>query len=109
MPIVEKVLGQSAPVAGVTTDIYTVPPLTSTTCSTILVANRTATTDRFRISVAPGGIPLSNEQYISFSLPIGPNDMFESTVGITIQAGDVVRVRSNGGNLSFNLFGIEKT
>ena len=52
MTTTAKILGQSAPSAASLTDVYTVPALTSTTVSTVMVSNSSATPTAFRISVA---------------------------------------------------------
>jgi len=104
-----KVLGQSNPTLLVLTDMYTVPTSTNATVSSIVVANRTAVADKFRISIAPGGAADTNEQYIYYDIIIPGNDTFVATIGITLQATDVVRVYSRDGSLSFNLFGLEVT
>lgn len=104
-----KVLGQSNPGAATLTDAYTVPASTSAVISTITVANRSATATSFRISVAPNGAADSNEQYLYYDIPLPGNDTFATTIGITVDAADVVRVYATLATLSFNIFGTEVT
>jgi len=104
-----KVLGQSNPSATTLTDMYTVPANTSTTISTMTVANRSASATSFRVSVAVGGSADSNEQYLYYDIPITGNDTFAFTFGVTLSATDVVRVYTVDATLSFNLFGVEVT
>lgn len=102
-----KILAQSNPVALTLTDIYTVPSTTNTTISTIVVANRSSTSTSFRISIANGGAVDSPEQYIYYDINIPGNETFAATLGITLNAGDVLRVYAKDATLSFNVFGVE--
>jgi hypothetical protein len=61
----------------------------------------------FRVSVAVGGGATANKDYIYYDLPIGANDTFIATVGLTLAATDVVRVYASNTNLSFSLYGSE--
>lgn len=107
MADVFKVLAQSNPSATTLTDAYTVPALTSTVVSTIMVCNRSSTATSFRISIAIAGAANSNEQYIAFDAPINGNDSVEFTVGLTLATTDVVRVYATLATLSFSVFGVE--
>jgi len=109
MPTTYKVLGQSAPAATTPTDLYTVPAVTSAVCSSIIITNRSASVDAFRVSIAVAGAVTSNKDYIYYDVAIAGNDTFIATIGITLATTDVVRVYSTGGNLSFNLSGSELT
>lgn len=104
-----KVLGQANPSATTLTTLYTVPALTSTTVSSIIVCNRSATATTFRVAVRVAGAAISNEQYIYYDLAIPGNDTFIATIGLTLSATDVVSVYSTLATLSFNLFGQENT
>lgn len=104
-----KVLAQTNPSAATLTDSYTVPANTSTVVSSIVVANRSAVATSFRISVAPNGAADSNEQYLYYDIPIAGNDTFVATIGVTLDAADVIRVRATLATLSFNTFGVEIT
>ncbi len=104
----QKVLGQSAPAAGVLTDTYTAP--SAAVCSSIACCNRSGSNDTLiRISVAVGGVADITKQYLYFDLPLFAADTFIATIGITLAAGDVVRCYSANGLVSFNLFGVEIT
>lgn len=102
-----KVLGQVAPSATTLTTLYTVPAATQTVVSSIIVCNRGATADTYRIAVRPDGAAAANQHYIAYdvSLPAGAADTL--TVGITMDAADVVSVYAGTANLSFNVFGTE--
>jgi hypothetical protein len=107
MPTDYKVLAQSNPLAATLTDAYTVPAAIQTIVSTITIANRSAVPTTFRISVAVGGAPDANEQYIAFDAPIPGTDTVNMTLGLSLSATDVVRVYATFATLSFNLFGTE--
>lgn len=102
-----KVLGQSAPGATTSTTVYTVPSATETVVSTIAVCNRGATSATYRIAVRPNGATLANEHYIAYDSAITANNTTMITVGITLDAADVVEVYASNTNLSFSLFGSE--
>ena len=102
-----KVLGQSAPTAATLTTLYTVPADTSAACSSIVVANRSATATEFRVAIRPAGAAISNEHYLYYDVPIGSNGTFIATIGISLAATDVVSVYATLATVSFNLFGKE--
>jgi hypothetical protein len=104
-----KVLGQLNPGAATLTDVYTVPPVTNAVVSTITVANRDATATEFRIAVSPAGAPISDQHYLYYDIPIPGNETFTTTIGISLETTDVIRVRATLATLSFNVFGIERT
>jgi len=104
-----KVLGQSSPGAASLTDLYTVPALTSTVCSSITVANRSATATSFRIAVRPAGAAIANQMYLYYDVTLAGNDTFVATIGITLATTDVVSVYATLATLSFNLYGQEKS
>jgi hypothetical protein len=107
MPTVYKTLGQSSPAATTETDLYTVPAATSAVASSVIVCNRSAVLSTFRISIAVGGGVTANKDYIYYDLPIGANDTFIATIGVTLATTDKVRVYASNTNLSFSLYGSE--
>ena len=107
MPTIYKVLGQSAPSATTDTTLYTVPAATDAVVSTVTVANRDSTSATFRIAVRPGGATLANQHYIAYDCSVGANDTTALTLGLTLDATDVVTVRASTANLSFSAFGSE--
>lgn len=103
-----KVLGQSSPLATTLTALYTVPALTSTVCSSLVVCNQGAATS-YRLSVAVAGAADNAKQYLAYDVAIGANTSDTWTIGITLATTDVVRVYATLATLSFNLFGQEIT
>jgi hypothetical protein len=109
MAIAYKVLGQSAPSATTNTDIYTVAASTQVVISSIVVANRAASATTFRIAIRPNAATLANQHYIAFDTAIAANDVVALSLGITVDAADVVTVYGGNANLSFSLYGTEIT
>lgn len=102
-----KVLGQSAPSATTNTDVYTVGAGKQAVISTITVCNRAATAATYRIAIRVGGAAIANEDYIVYDVSVPGSDAITLTIGITLNATDVVTVYASTANLSFNLFGSE--
>jgi glucose-6-phosphate dehydrogenase assembly protein OpcA len=102
-----KVLGQVSPSATTETTLYTVPSATSAIGSSIIIANRGTSVATFRVSIAVSGVSTTNKDYLYYDLPIGANDTFIATIGITLATTDEVRVYASNTNLSFSLYGSE--
>lgn len=102
-----KVLAQSAPSATTATDIYTVGASKQAVISTITVCNRAAVAATYRIAVRPDGAALANQHYITYDVSVPASDTITLTIGVTLDASDVVTVYASSANLSFNLFGTE--
>jgi len=102
-----KVLAQSAPSATTSTDIYTVGAGKQAVVSTITVANRGASASSYRISVRPAGATLANQHYLAYDIAIAANDTTVLTIGLTLEATDVVTVYALSANLSFGIYGTE--
>ena len=104
-----KVLGQSAPLAATLTTLYTVPASTEVSTSSIVVCNRSSVATSFRVAIRPAGAGISDEHYIYYDVPIPGNDTFIATIGISLEATDVVSVYATLATLSFNYYGQEIT
>lgn len=102
-----KILGQSAPSATTSTDLYTVPSATEVIVSSLVITNRAATSATYRVSVSANGAALANEQYLVYDATINGNDTVALSLGVTLDATDKVRVYASSANLSFNAFGTE--
>lgn len=102
-----RVLGQSAPSATTNTDVYTVGAGKQAIVSTIMIANRSSTSANYRIAIRPAGATIANQHYIAYDVTVASNDTTAITVGVTLQATDVVTVYASTANLSFNIFGSE--
>lgn len=104
-----KVLGQSAPAATTLTSLYTVPSATEAVISTVVVCNRSASDRTFRLAVRPNGASISNEHYLAYDVTVGASDSTTLTLGITMDATDVLSVYASTTDLSFTAFGSEIT
>ena len=102
-----KVLGQSAPSATTATTLYTVPSATEAVVSTITICNRANTSGTYRISIRPDGASIANQHYIAYDVAIAANDTTALTLGITMDAADVLEVYASSADMSFNAFGSE--
>lgn len=102
-----KVLAQSAPIASTLTDAYTVPALTTVTVSSISVCNPNNATTKFRVAIAVAAAADAPKQYLYYDMDLTRTNTFIATVGITLGAGDVVRVYADRVNVAFQLFGVE--
>ena len=102
-----KVLGQSAPSATTNTDVYTVPSATQSVISTIVVCNRAGSAASYRIAVRPNGATIENSHYIAYDVVMPANDSTALTMGITVDAADVITVYASNTNLTFSVFGSE--
>ena len=107
MPTNYKVLGQSNPSATTATTLYTVPSATQAVVSTVVIANLTATAATFRIAVRVAGATLANSQYVAYDITVGASDSTALTLGITLNATDVLTVYASTANLTFTAFGSE--
>jgi hypothetical protein len=102
-----KVLGQQAPSATTATTLYTVPSATQTVISSLLVTNRGASSGTYRIAVRPNGATLSAEHYIAYDVTIAANSYVSLTLGLTIDASDIVTVYASTADFSFSAYGSE--
>lgn len=102
-----KVLAQSNPSATTNTDIYTVPAATEAVVSTIVICNQDAAAATFDIAVRPDGETLAAKHYVAKLVTVGASDSTTMTLGITMDADDVLTVQASTGTVSFNVFGTE--
>ena len=109
MPDVIKVLGQLDPSATTVTTLYTVPDLTQTTVSSLVICNLGGSGASFRISVHVGGAGADDKQYIFYDEAIAATTTRTVVIGMCLNQTDVVKVYASATNVSFNLFGVETT
>ena len=102
-----KVLGQSNPSATTATTLYTCPSATEAVVSTIVVCNQDAADATYRIAIRPDGDTLAAEHYVAYDVTVGAADSTTLTLGITLDASDVITVYASTATLSFNAFGTE--
>lgn len=102
-----KVLAQNATSATSNTDMFTVGAGKQVVISTLVVCNRGATATTFRIAIRPDGAVLANTHYLAYDVAIAANDSTNLTLGITMDASDVLTVYAGNANLTFSAFGSE--
>jgi hypothetical protein len=102
-----KVLGQVSPSATTATTVYTVPPSTEAVVSTITVANLGASSGTFRIAVRPNGEALANKHYVVYDATVAALDTITLTIGLTLDAADVITVYASTATFAFNVYGSE--
>jgi 2-keto-4-pentenoate hydratase/2-oxohepta-3-ene-1,7-dioic acid hydratase in catechol pathway len=108
METIYKVLGQAAPADTNNANLYVVPAGAQAVASTFRVANVTATAATFRVWVRINGAAVANSNAIAMDVPLAGNSIFSATEGMTLNAGDIITVRSGTANaLTFTLFGSE--
>lgn len=105
-----KTLGQAVSNGGTIVDVYTVPSNTAAIISAFVIANRDSAEDATEILIRVAGAAVNAKQIIRQSMPIPGNGFVKMCEGITLGAGDVVSFgNANGTNLTFSVFGVEKT
>ena len=108
MAITYKVLGQSHPATTSEADVYTVPAATETIVSTLTITNVTGTAANARVWARINGAATAHVNAIIFDAPVAANTTAAFTLGLTLDATDIITVRSSTGNtLTFQVFGSE--
>lgn len=104
-----KVLGQVQPSANTLTAGYTVPSSTEAVISSIMVTNCGSSSTTFRIAIRKdnASITSGDAKFIAYDTTIPALDTLIMTVGVTLDASDVVSVESYSGLVNFNIFGSE--
>ena len=110
MPQTYKVLGQSAPTANTTANVYTVPAATQAVVSSIVVTNRNSGANiTYRLAVQPAGAALANQHYIAYDSTVTALDTVALSLGVSLGNTDVLSVYTANSNVSFSVFGVEIT
>jgi hypothetical protein len=104
-----KVLAQSNPAATTETTLYTVPSSTSTVVSTVSVCNQNGSTAQtYRIAVRPAADgSTAAKHWIVYGATVAASDSIMLTLGLTLAAGDLIRIYASSADLSFAAFGSE--
>ena len=107
MTDVIKVLGQADVSATTVTTLYTVPDLTQTTVSSLVICNRGGSGITFRVSIHVGGATADDKQFIFYDEDLAATTSRTVIIGICLAQSDVVKVDASAANVSFNMFGVE--
>jgi hypothetical protein len=93
--------------AGLPVDAYTVPSAKAAVVSSIVVANPTTSATSYRIAVVPSGETLALKHWNFFDIPLGATSSTAITLGLTLRAGDKIKVSSDTSNTQFSVYGSE--
>jgi hypothetical protein len=104
-----KILGQIADASANDVALYLVPSSTEAIVSTIIVSNREAATNTFRIATKSDNSAVANTDYVAYDTSIGANDSITLTLGITLQTGAEISVGASDANVTFQAYGTEIT
>ena len=102
-----KVLGQLDVSATTITTLYTVPDLTQTTVSSLVICNRSGSGITFRVSVHVASAGADDKQFIFYDEALAATTTRTVVIGMCLTQADVVKVYSSAANVSFNMFGVE--
>jgi len=100
---VSGLLGQLAPTPSAWFDLYTCPANTVATLR-VIVTNRVAVSTFFRVAASANGDAIADLHALAYDKAIGETDT-GTTIAFVLSGGDVVRVYSGNGNLSFTATG----
>ncbi|MGA0396110.1 MAG: hypothetical protein ACO3O3_03025, partial [Ilumatobacteraceae bacterium] len=89
------------------TTVYTVPASTEAIVSSVTICNRSSSSGTFRLAVRPDGATLANEHYVVYDTSIAANDTIILTVGLTLDATDVLEAYASSADMSFHAYGSE--
>ncbi len=104
-----KVLGQLDVSATTITTLYTVPDLTQTTVSSLVICNRSSSGITFRVSVHVAGAGADDKQFIFYDEALAATTTRTVVIGMCLNQADVIKVYSSAADVSFNMFGVETT
>lgn len=104
-----KILGQVADASANDVELYLVPASTEAIVSTIIVTNREAAANTFRIATKSDNSAVATTDYIAFDTSIAANDSLTLTLGITLQAAAEISVGASDANVTFQAYGTEIT
>lgn len=120
MPTAYKVLAQTGSsgatgngaqtlTATTNVNLYTVPASTQTIVSTLTICNLAATAATYRVAVRPAGATIATQHYIAYDVALAANDTTALTLGLTLNATDIITVYASAATMSFHVYGSEIT
>lgn len=102
-----KILGQVADASANDVELYLVPGSTEAIVSTIVVCNREAANNTFRIATKTDNSAVANTDYVAYDTVIAGNDTITLTLGITLQAAAELSVGASDALVTFQAYGTE--
>lgn len=109
MAQVHKQLAQNKPVAATDTTVYTVPAVTKALVYSVVVANTAAGSSRARVHLVPSAGAANVDNAIYYDILIPGRDTFVGNISVMMETAGFIVVRSNDGNCTFTISGIEIT
>lgn len=101
------ILGQAAPGAATSNDIYTVPAGRRAVISSIVIAETGGGGPAVRVHARIGGAAAAVGNALLWNVLFSPNTHTGITEGWTLAATDILTVRSDLGGVTFTVFGEE--
>lgn len=108
MAAILRVLGQVYPTANSETTLYTCT-VNSVVISTLFICNSGPVPDLISARICVGNEPADNKQLLCSNLSISQNSILEITAGLTLANTDVIKITSQTGTTTFQLFGQENS
>jgi hypothetical protein len=102
-----KILGQIDDASANDVALYLVPASTEAIVSTIVVCNREASNNTFRIATKTDNSAVANTDYVAYDTVIAGNDTITLTLGITLGTGAEISVGASDNNVTFQAYGTE--
>jgi hypothetical protein len=104
-----KVLAQANPEATAATTIYAVPGATTAVISSVVIANRSASQQTFRLYIRVAGAGLDDKQYLAYDMALPANDSIFMQLGLTLAAADLLCAYVSAKQVAISVFGVENT
>jgi len=101
-----KILGQVADASANDVELYRQTGV-ETIVSTIVVCNREAANNTFRIATKTDNSGVANTDYIAYDTVIAGNDTITFTLGITLEAGAEISVGASDDKVTFQAYGTQ--
>ena len=101
-----KILGQVADASANDVELYRQTGV-ETIVSSIVVCNREAANNTFRIATKTDNSGVANTDYIAYDTVIAGNDTITFTLGITLEAGAEISVGASDANVTFQAYGTQ--
>jgi hypothetical protein len=103
-----KVLGQASPADTNAAALYTVPAGGEAVISTLSITNVSGAASTYDVYVGIDGAAVADTNALAKDVAIGANTMVTLTLGVTVDAADVISIKSgNASALTFHAFGLE--
>ena len=101
-----KILGQVADASANDVELYRQTGV-ETIVSSIVVCNREAANNTFRIATKTDNSGVANTDYIAYDTVIAGNDTITFTLGITLEAGAEISVGASDDKVTFQAYGTQ--